>query len=441
MSEEDNKPDSENPTDASNENVGMTIEEVAAQDTDAIPEPAPAPAPAPVPAPAPAPVPAPAPAPASVLPPLRMPDGTHGNINPEQWKLEQEKKIELHKTRKVERRKYRIQKRRYEILDKIRINCVNLTAYHNHRYHLYKNLLFSIFRVPLIILNGVNSFFSVGLQHYMPQHQVSLINAVISLFCGILTSIELLLNLQKRMELELECAKEYYKVGVDIYTELCREPDDRGEAGDLDKFLREKHNLYQTLYQKSNAVNISEKDFDDEFELYMIQDDAMEAFYPDNDSISDYNDDVVNNRHRFALQRASTPRGSPRGGGGIDSSRKQQRGSGYRDNKTSSICPVCISNTITSCLFTIMYCCTGKQSTQRYTKKQRDHEMGQPDQLEYIDYESDDSYYGNDRVSYGRNTSSNIKREPSRNWSKAHRQETRNFAIRKKKKLSETLFG
>lgn len=36
MSEEDNKPDAENPTDASNENVGMTIEEVAAQDTETL---------------------------------------------------------------------------------------------------------------------------------------------------------------------------------------------------------------------------------------------------------------------------------------------------------------------------------------------------------------------------------------------------------------------
>ena len=98
-------------------------------------------------------------------------------------------------------------KKRYAILDKLRINCVNLAAYHNNRYHLYKNMLFTVFRVPLIVLSGLNSFFSVGLQSYMQQRYISLINAVISLFCGILTSVELLLNLQKRMEMEMECGK------------------------------------------------------------------------------------------------------------------------------------------------------------------------------------------------------------------------------------------
>jgi len=206
--------------------------------------------------------------------------------------------------------KYRIQKRRYEILDKIRINCVNLSAYHNNRYHLYKNLLFTIFRVPLIILNGVNSFFSVGLQQYMRQEHVSVINAIISLICGILTSIELLLNLQKRMELELESAKEYYKLGVDIYTELSKEPDDRGEKGDLSKFLNEKHNIYQTLHQKSNAINASEKDFDDEFELYIIQVNDIDTFYPDTDSITDMDRREKKGRNQFALQRGDLHRPS-----------------------------------------------------------------------------------------------------------------------------------
>ena len=159
-----------------------------------------------------------------------------------------------------------IQEKRFTILNKIRKNCIKHSAYHNHRYHLYKNILFTCFRVPLIILSGINSFSSVGLQPYIQQNYISLITAMISLFCGILTSIELLINLQKRMELELESYKEYYKISVDVYTQLLRAPLDRGDKGDLEKFLAEKYNEYRILSARSNGVNMGERNFVDEFE-------------------------------------------------------------------------------------------------------------------------------------------------------------------------------
>lgn len=167
-----------------------------------------------------------------------------------------------------------IQTKRYFLLDKIRINSVNLANYHNHRYHVYKNILFTIFRVPLILLAGLNSFFSVGLQAYIAQSKISLITAIVSLFCGILTSIELLLNLQKRMEMEQETGKAYYKLSVEIYTELGKAIKDRGVKGDLRDFLKTKYNDYQNLFANANTVNMSERNFIDEFELYIDPDNA-----------------------------------------------------------------------------------------------------------------------------------------------------------------------
>ena len=159
-----------------------------------------------------------------------------------------------------------VQEDRFKILNKIRKNCIKHSAYHNHRYHLYKNILFTCFRVPLILLSGINSFSSVGLQPYLEQSYISLITAMISLFCGILTSIELLINLQKRMELELESYKEYSKISVDIYVQLQRAPADRGDKGDLGKFLSERYNEYKVLSARSNGVNMGERNFVDEFE-------------------------------------------------------------------------------------------------------------------------------------------------------------------------------
>ena len=251
-----------------------------------------------------------------------------------------------------------IQTKRYLLLDKIRINSVNLANYHNHRYHVYKNILFTIFRVPLILLAGLNSFFSVGLQGYMAQEKISLITAVVSLFCGILTSIELLLNLQKRMEMEQESAKAYYKLAVDIYTELAKAIKDRGVKGDLRDFLKTKFNDYQTLFSSGNTVNMSERNFIDEFELYISSDNADDDDYKietgslnglnDRDDISDDSDENPSDR------------------------RKQNQKRRISHDESSSICPECCANLMSSCLSTMFYCCTGAEArSARIAKKQR----------------------------------------------------------------------
>lgn len=339
--------------------------------------------------------------------------------------------------------KYRIQKRRYEILDKIRINCVNLTAYHNNRYHLYKNVLFTVFRVPLIILNGVNSFFSVGLQKYMKQDHVSIITAIISLVCGILTSIELLLNLQKRMELEQESGKEYYRLAVDIYTELSKEPDDRGENGDLGKFLNEKHNIYQTLYQKSNAINISERDFDDEFELYIIQANNIDAFYPDTGSV------YKKNRTQFALHRGELHRPLT----------KPKVTENLATNDRKKWC-----DNITEWLMNVL-CCICWNKNKQFDRSARDLEMSNIHFLQqhskpaeasitpFIPYrmndheqnntytisESDEDLYHTSDTPIEIFSNDENANHPAlmRSVSDRHRMATRQYAIRKKKKLTD----
>jgi len=304
-------------------------------------------------------------------------------------------------------KKYRIQKRRYQILNKIHINCVNLNAYHNNRYHLYKNVLFTIFRVPLIILNGVNSFFSVGLQKYIKQDHVSIINAIISLVCGILTSIELLLNLQKRMELELDCGKEYYKLSVDIYAELLKEPDDRGENGDLGKFLNDKHNIYQTLHQKSNAVNISERDFDDEFELYIKHASNSKTYYPDTNSTTDTDKKEEDDKK-------------------YEHSTKQigRSNSISRNNHNTQDC----CSYMAECLLYFMcHCCSSKS----HISSNRTYDIESSNR-----YQTPIRYYGYDEYSDSEDEFGNFSRTM---LNKNHRKFTQQCSIRKKKKLIDFL--
>jgi hypothetical protein len=158
-------------------------------------------------------------------------------------------------------------RKKIDLLEKIRKNCIQLNLYHNSRYHYYRILLFTIFRVPLILLSGLNSFVAVGMQTYIKQSEISLINALLSLFCGVLTGIEILLNLQKRMETELDSYKKYYKLSVEIYKEIqVYEKEKDVDMESIDKILNRIYNEYQSNVLSGNAITIYNRVYTDEFE-------------------------------------------------------------------------------------------------------------------------------------------------------------------------------
>lgn len=149
------------------------------------------------------------------------------------------------------------------ILLRIRKNCVFLSIYHNRKHHFYKNLLFCVFRIPLIVLSGLNSFFAVGMQNYLDQKTISLLNALVSLFCGILTSIELLWQLKDRVDQELESHKNFYKLSTDIFKFVKTNESDLTKKNE---FLTEIYNLYQKHIATANAINVYRRGFIDELE-------------------------------------------------------------------------------------------------------------------------------------------------------------------------------
>jgi len=151
-----------------------------------------------------------------------------------------------------------------KILIRMRKNCVYLSIYHNRRYHYYKNILFCIFSIPLIILSALNSFFAVGTQIYFQQETISLVNAIISLFCGILTSVELLWQLKERTQRELLSHKDFYKLSLDIFRFL--QLDAANREKEEKQFLSETYSIYQKYIETGNAVNVYRRGFLDELE-------------------------------------------------------------------------------------------------------------------------------------------------------------------------------
>ena len=137
----------------------------------------------------------------------------------------------------------------------------------------YKNILFCVFRIPLIILSGLNSFFAVGLQNYLDQQTISLLNALISLFCGILTSVELLWQLKDRVDQELESYKNFYKLSTDVFKFLGSSEENKQNRND---FLTEIYNLYQKHIATANAINVYRRGFLDELE-YLDNNDKGEV--------------------------------------------------------------------------------------------------------------------------------------------------------------------
>ena len=137
------------------------------------------------------------------------------------------------------------------ILENIRYNSVVMSEQHRVRYLYLKGIL-RYFRIPIIILSGINSVISVGLQPYMTQGLISVLTCLVSLTCGIIGSIELYLSIQAQMENELVTSKEYYLLSIEIYKLLSLNIMNRNI--DIKTFMEEKFSHYQKLIEKSNVI-------------------------------------------------------------------------------------------------------------------------------------------------------------------------------------------
>jgi hypothetical protein len=116
------------------------------------------------------------------------------------------------------------------------------------------------FKLPIIVLSSVNSIFSVGLSTYLDQQLVSSINCLISLICGIISSIELYLGLQKKIENELLSYRDYYLLSIKINNCLKLKREHRSEPnGQL--FLTDITNVYTGLFESSeiHAQNFKDR--------------------------------------------------------------------------------------------------------------------------------------------------------------------------------------
>ena len=137
-------------------------------------------------------------------------------------------------------------------LNDIRDKCLNNSEYHKKNYYFFKGYL-KYFRIPTIILSGLNSVFSVGLQPYMSQGIISILCCSISLICGIIASVELFLALQNMMEKEIISSKEFYILSCDIFKTLSVEREYRMTNGK--NYLENVNTRFCNLIDQSNLLD------------------------------------------------------------------------------------------------------------------------------------------------------------------------------------------
>jgi hypothetical protein len=144
------------------------------------------------------------------------------------------------------------------LLKDIEYNSGILSQIHKTNYLILHEYI-KYFKLPIIVLSSVNSIFSVGLSTYVEQEMVSSINCLISLICGIISSIELYLGLQKKIENELLSYRDYYLLSMKINNCLKLKREHRTEPnGQI--FLSDITNSYTGLFESSEIHSQTFKD-------------------------------------------------------------------------------------------------------------------------------------------------------------------------------------
>lgn len=137
-------------------------------------------------------------------------------------------------------------------LKNIETNCSKNADISKREYLLLTDQI-KYFRIPVIFLSSINAIASVSLHSYMNQDAVSIITCLVSFSVSLISSIELYLGLQKKIEISLSSYRDYYLLSVKINNVLRLDRDHRCE-NDARIFLTECLTQYEQLFGKSNIT-------------------------------------------------------------------------------------------------------------------------------------------------------------------------------------------
>jgi hypothetical protein len=136
-------------------------------------------------------------------------------------------------------------------------NCSIMCEEYKNSY-LYLINLIKYFKIPVLVLSSANSIASIGLSAYVGQEMTSSITCLISFICGLISSIELYLGLQKRIEAEIIAYRSFYLLSIKIKNIMSLSPCNREIRPDI--FIKGIEDEYKELFLNSNVISTKIKD-------------------------------------------------------------------------------------------------------------------------------------------------------------------------------------
>jgi len=141
-----------------------------------------------------------------------------------------------------------------EFLAKLEQQC---NTYHEHHNadHMYYQKLASRFNVPILIVSAINALTAVGLNSFIKQEYVSVLNAILSAGTGVLGSIQLYLKINEKMTNSLRASMLMKRLALKISKELSIDMENRVTKGEA--FLADCFAEFNTALEQGNPIEKS----------------------------------------------------------------------------------------------------------------------------------------------------------------------------------------
>lgn len=143
-------------------------------------------------------------------------------------------------------------------LNKLHHESHSLSEYNRKQYIKYIKIS-KQFSIPILILSSLNGLFALSLQPFLKQDYISVLNACISLTCGVLGSIQLFMKIDEKIHNYIICSHEFNKLSIKISKELNLEPNCRHVKGR--DFLMEIFSEFNTILDKQEVKEKSVKEY------------------------------------------------------------------------------------------------------------------------------------------------------------------------------------
>ena len=138
-----------------------------------------------------------------------------------------------------------------EFLAKLEKQC-NIYYEHHNNDHNYYVKLSQRFNVPILVVSAINALTAVGLNSFIRQEYVSVLNAILSAGCGILGSIQLYLKLNEKLTNALRASILMKRLALKISKELSIDMQNRVTDGQA--FLSDCFGEFNTALEQGNPL-------------------------------------------------------------------------------------------------------------------------------------------------------------------------------------------